>query len=213
VNWLERASSLRARRLADRSQDGVSWASPDSRRDDQQAVSGRTISKGDFEALALPHAPALYRTAYHLAGNAFEAEDLTQETYLRAFRGIGGFRGGDLRAWLFAILRHAFLDECRRRGRSPIVEFDVDESTDTLAASVPSAELEALRNMPNEEVERALAALPEDWRLIVMLADVEGFSYREIASAMEIPLGTVMSRLHRARKRLYESMLAADRAN
>ena len=183
----------------------------DSSGTDEQPMGGRTISARDFEAFALPHAPALYRTAYHLAGNAFEAEDLTQETFLRAFRAIGSFRGGDLRAWLFAILRHAFLDECRRRGRSPIVEYDVDERAETLAVSVPSAEIEALRNMPNEEVERALKALPEDWRMIVMLADVEDFSYREIASAMEIPLGTVMSRLHRARKRLYDLMLATDR--
>jgi RNA polymerase sigma-70 factor (ECF subfamily) len=213
VNWLERASPARARRLVNRSQDERPLVLSEVRRTDEQSVGGRTISKGEFEALALPHAPALYRTAYHLAGNAFEAEDLTQETFLRAFRGIGGFRGGDLRAWLFAILRHAFLDECRRRGRSPLVEYDIDEGTETLAASVPSAEIEALRDMPNEEVARALAALPEDWRMIVMLADVEGFSYREIANAMEIPLGTVMSRLHRARRRLYDLMLASDHSD
>jgi RNA polymerase sigma-70 factor (ECF subfamily) len=188
-------------------------APSDDRRVGEQPAAAPTVTQRDFEALALPHATALYRTAYHLARNAFEAEDLTQETYLRAYRAIDGFRGGDFRAWLFAILRHAFLDECRRRGRSPVVELDVNEGGDTLAASVPSAEVEALRNVPSAEVERAFSALPEDWRMIVMLADIEDFSYREIANAMDIPMGTVMSRLHRARKRLYELLMESDRAD
>src|SRR5215210_9109817 len=101
----------------------------------------------DFATTTLVHAAALYRTAYHLAGNTAEAEDLTQETFLRAYRGFAGFRGGDMRAWLFTILRHAFLDECRRRQRMPVTE-SVD---DALAVSAPdshawspSAESEAL---------------------------------------------------------------------
>src|SRR5215204_367872 len=76
----------------------------------------------DFSAMALGHAGALYRMAYHLAGKADEAEDLTQETYLRAYRGFAGFRGGDVRAWLLTILRHVFLDECRRRQHMPVIE-------------------------------------------------------------------------------------------
>jgi RNA polymerase sigma-70 factor, ECF subfamily len=174
----------------------------------------RVISKHDFESAALPHAPALYRTAYYLTTNAFDAEDLTQETYLRAYRGIDGFRGGDFRAWLFAILRHAFIDECRRRGRSPIVDGDIDDiGLNSFAASAPSAEAEALDGLPSEQVARAFAALPEEWRMIVLLADVEDFSYREIAQAMDIPVGTVMSRLHRARKRLHDLMLDSQRAD
>jgi RNA polymerase sigma-70 factor, ECF subfamily len=165
----------------------------------------------DFTATTLDHAGALYRLAYHLAGNAAEAEDLTQETYLRAYRGFTGFRGGDVRAWLFTILRHVFIDECRRHRRMPtILSADDDARRITpqdVATSAPSAETEALRRLPSEAVERAFAALPPDWRLVVLLADVEELSYREIADIMEIPLGTVMSRLHRARKQLQQRLL------
>jgi RNA polymerase sigma-70 factor, ECF subfamily len=165
----------------------------------------------DFTATTLDHAGALYRLAYHLAGNAAEAEDLTQETYLRAYRGYTGFRGGDVRAWLFTILRHVFIDECRRHRRMPtILSADDDARRITpqdVATSAPSAETEALRRLPSEAVERAFAALPPDWRLVVLLADVEELSYREIADIMETPLGTVMSRLHRAHKQLQQRLL------
>jgi RNA polymerase sigma-70 factor, ECF subfamily len=161
--------------------------------------------------MTLGHAGALYRLAYHLAGNADEAEDLTQETYLRAYRGFAGFRGGDVRAWLFTILRHVFLDECRRRRRMPVTESADDaafaRTTQDAGASAPSAEAEALRRLPSDAIERAFAVLPPDWRLVVLLADVEELSYREIAEIMEIPLGTVMSRLHRAHRRLQERLL------
>lgn len=165
----------------------------------------------DFETFALPHAAALYRTAYHLTTNAFEAEDLTQETYLRAYRAFDSYRGGNPRAWLFAILRHAFLDECRRRGRS--IEVDIDETgPERSGLWEPSAESEALRRLPSEAVERAFAALPPELRLMVLLADVEELSYREIAEVVGVPQGTVMSRLHRARKRLRERLMATPRA-
>src|SRR4051794_36354907 len=185
---------------------------------------GATVSRlehavdTDFATTALVHAAALYRTAYHLAGNAAEAEDLTQETYLRAYRGFAGFRGGDIRTWLFTILRHAFLDECRRRGRQPVVEIDSDdadalESMVPSASLVPSAETEALHRLPSEEIERAIASLPEEWRMMILLADVEDFTYREIAETMNVPMGTVMSRLHRARKRLHDLMLESAQAH
>jgi RNA polymerase sigma-70 factor (ECF subfamily) len=162
----------------------------------------------DFEAVALPHAGALYRTAYHLSRNATEAEDLTQETFLRAYRAFGGFRGGNIRSWLFAILRNAFLDECRRRGRSLTTGIDVDdEVVATMGAWAPSAESEALRYLPSEAIDRAFADLPPEWRMVVLLADVEELSYREIAEVMGVPQGTVMSRLHRARKRLQEKLV------
>lgn len=156
----------------------------------------------------MPHAAALYRTACYLTANAVEAEDLTQETFLRAFRGFAGFRGEDPRAWLFAILRHAFIDDCRRRGRVTLVESDAVEDG-ALGGWAPSAESEVLRQIPSEQIDRAFAALPEEWRMIVLLADVEDLSYKEIAQAMEIPIGTVMSRLHRARKRLHGQLVAA----
>lgn len=155
--------------------------------------------------MTLVHADALYRTAYHLCRNRVEAEDLTQETYLRAFRGFGSFRGGNIRSWLFTILRHAFLDECRRRGRRG--EFSMDEmGTERIVVSEQSAENEALRGLPSEALERAFTTLPTEWRMLVILADVEEFSYRELADILEIPQGTVMSRLHRARGRLRDSL-------
>lgn len=169
---------------------------------------------GDFEPLALPHAGALYRTAYHLTRNEAEAEDLTQETYLRAYRAFDRFRGGDIRAWLFTILRHAFLDECRRKGRSPVIESEIAETSPEMHASwAPSAESEALRRLPSEAIGRAFSTLSPEWRMIVLLADVEELTYREIADVMGLPQGTVMSRLHRARRRLQETLVSMPRAN
>jgi RNA polymerase sigma-70 factor, ECF subfamily len=197
VTWLERAAMRRG---------PPNQATPN--RKTSPAEAGVAL---DFAAMTLGHASALYRLAYHLAGNADEAEDLTQETYLRAYRGFAGFRGGDVRAWLFTILRHVFLDECRRRRRMPVTEPADDDAfartTQDAGTWAPSAEAEALRRLPSDAVERAFAVLPPDWRLVVLLADVEELSYREIAEIMEIPLGTVMSRLHRAHKRLQERLL------
>ncbi|MFN8590296.1 MAG: sigma-70 family RNA polymerase sigma factor [Thermomicrobiales bacterium] len=167
-----------------------------------------------FEADVLPLAPSLYRMAYHLTRNRAEAEDLTQETFLRAFRGYRDFRGGNLKAWVFTILRNAYRDECRRRGREPILEADLNEGVllinQNLRNLEPSAEVEALRRLPNDAIERAFAVLPPEWRLVVILADVEELTYREIAEVTEIPIGTVMSRLSRARKRLQSHLLATS---
>jgi RNA polymerase sigma-70 factor, ECF subfamily len=196
VTWLERAAMQRG--------------PPNQATPNRRVSSPEAGVASDFATMTLGHAGALYRLAYHLAGNADEAEDLTQEAYLRAYRGFAGFRGGDVRAWLFTILRHVFLDECRRR-RMPVTESaDADAfARTTLDAGTwaPSAEAEALRRLPSDAVERAFAELPPDWRLVVLLADVEELSYREIAEIMEIPLGTVMSRLHRAHRRLQERLL------
>jgi len=198
VTWLK---------IAAMRQRSPSHAMPKSR----ESPPGASIA-ADFTTMTLRHAGVLYRMAYHLAGNASEAEDLTQETYLRAYRGFAGFRGGDVRAWLFTILRHVFLDECRRHHRMPtFVSADDDARAFTpqdAATWAPSAEAEVLRRLPSEAIESAFAALPPDWRLVVLLADVEELSYREIADIMEIPVGTVMSRLHRAHKRLQVQLLA-----
>jgi RNA polymerase sigma-70 factor (ECF subfamily) len=179
---------------------------------------GATAPSGEgererFEALTLPHAAAVYRTAYHLSGQAAEAEDLTQEAYLRAYRSFATYRGGEVRAWLLAIVRHVFVDECRKRGRVTLVELEAAEGPGRAgsagpARGAPSAEQEALGRLPSAAVAAALAALPAEWRLVVLLADVEERSYREIAALTGVPLGTVMSRLHRARKRMKESLLA-----
>jgi RNA polymerase sigma-70 factor, ECF subfamily len=169
-----------------------------------------------FEALALPLAESLYRLAFHLTRNQAEAEDLTQETFLRAFRAFDAYRGGNFRAWVFAILRNAFRDNCRRRGREPLTDDDVDDLLPfrvvANGAVAPSAESEALRTLPSEAIERAFAALPPEWRLTVILADVEELSYREIADVLDVPIGTVMSRLSRARKRLQDQLRDVPRA-
>src|SRR5215208_8372420 len=124
-----------------------------------QATASKSMSPpeagvaSDFATMTLEHAGALYRTAYHLAGNADEAEDLTQETYLRAYRGFAGFRGGDVRAWLFTILRHVFLDECRRHHRMPTFASADDDARaftpQDAATWAPSAEAEVLRRLPS----------------------------------------------------------------
>jgi RNA polymerase sigma-70 factor (ECF subfamily) len=141
-----------------------------------------------------------------------DAEDLVQETYLRAYRGFGQFRGGNIKAWLFAILRHAYIDQYRQRQREPMAVYldGVDDSVTPQRAAdettVPSAEQEALRNVLSEDVERAVRELPAEWRIVLLLADLEGFSYQEIADLTGTPMGTVMSRLYRSRRRLAQQL-------
>lgn len=156
----------------------------------------------------LAYLDALYRVARRLTRRPADAEDLVQETYARAFRGAGGFTPGtNLRAWLFRVLRNAFIDARRREGRGPPIDADADPE---VAAEVPAsgdgwlrgdAELERLRRVVGEEIERALRALPEDARTVVLL-DVEGLGEAEIAEVMGCAPGTVKSRLHRARSAL-----------
>jgi RNA polymerase sigma-70 factor (ECF subfamily) len=172
---------------------------------------------------ALAHIDALYRTAYRMTGNAADAEDLVQETYLRAFRSLHQFRAGtNLRAWLFKILTNAFINEYRKRSRQPR-NTSLDDVEDYylythlidsgIQPSSTRPEDEVLASITDEDVVRALEALSDEFREVVLLADVEGFSYREIAEIMEIPVGTVMSRLHRARRRLHTSLIGTPIAS
>jgi RNA polymerase sigma-70 factor (ECF subfamily) len=157
-----------------------------------------------FEDLTLPYAPAIYRTALYLTG-AQDAEDLTQETYLKAFKGFDQFHGPNPKPWLFSILRHTYIDRRRKDLREvPIVPLDSDTGIDNyLELRAPSAEVEALNGRFDDDVQSALLALPDDWRLLLLLVDVEDLTCREAAEIMQIPIGTVMSRLFRARQRLY----------
>jgi RNA polymerase sigma-70 factor, ECF subfamily len=162
-----------------------------------------------FEADALPLLPGLYSAAYRLTRNSADAEDLVQETFLRAYRGFHQFEEGtNLKAWLFRILMNTFINEYRKRQRQPQTVSD-DEVPDWYLYSKmaetgvePSAETSVIEALPDEEVQEALSSLPEQFRMAVLLADVEGFSYKEIADIMGVPIGTVMSRLHRGRKTL-----------
>jgi RNA polymerase sigma-70 factor (ECF subfamily) len=162
-----------------------------------------------FEREALPLMRDLFAAALRMTRNRADAEDLLQETYLRAYRGFAGFRPGtNLRAWLYRILTNTYINSYRKRQREPQVVPDdsVEEwyLYDRLAreGAGASAEAEVLDSLPDEEVQAALEALPEQFRMAVLLADVEGFSYKEIADMLDIPIGTVMSRLHRGRRAL-----------
>ncbi|HUL84828.1 MAG TPA: sigma-70 family RNA polymerase sigma factor [Actinomycetota bacterium] len=167
-----------------------------------------------FERDVLPVLPSLYGAAMRLTRNPTDAEDLVQETYLRAFRGFAGFQEGtNLKAWLYRILTNSYINTYRKKQREPQTvdgPDDLDEwyLFDRLGAqSVEgSAEDEVLDRIPDEDVKRALESLPENFRLPVLLADVEGFSYKEIAEIMDSPIGTVMSRLHRGRKALERAL-------
>ena len=170
--------------------------------------------KERFERDAMPLLSGLYSSALRMTRNPADAEDLVQETVLRAYRGFAGFQEGtNLKAWLYRILTNSFINTYRKKQRQPVTvegPDDIDEwyLFDKLGAQSvePSAESEVLEQLPDEDVQRALEALPEGFRMAVLLADVEGFSYKEIAEILEIPIGTVMSRLHRGRKALQKAL-------
>jgi RNA polymerase sigma-70 factor (ECF subfamily) len=179
--------------------------------------------QADFAEQAMEFMPALYSAALRMSRNRSDAEDLVQETYLKAYRSFGGFeQGTNLRAWLYRILTNTFINTYRSKKRRP-AETELDEGEDlhlfrrlggleaVLAAR--SAEDELMDWFTDAEVKNALEALPESFRIPVLLADVEGFSYKEIAEMLDIPIGTVMSRLHRGRKSLQKQLyeFALDR--
>jgi RNA polymerase sigma-70 factor (ECF subfamily) len=179
------------------------------------SANGAGIEPAEFERLALPHLESLYNTALRMARNAEDAEDLVQETFLRAYRSYHQFAPGtNFKAWLFRILKNAFINEYRKRRAAPVEEdfASIEESFESRldrdrAPAIRNPEEEALARSMDEGVHRALAALPEDYRMAIVLADLEGFSYKEIAEILEVPIGTVMSRLYRGRKQLEEEML------
>jgi RNA polymerase sigma-70 factor, ECF subfamily len=162
-----------------------------------------------FEQEAMPLLPGMYSAAFRLTRNAADAEDLLQETFLRAYRGFHQFQEGtNLRAWLYRILTNTFINTYRKRQREPQTVSE-EETPDWYLYSrmaedglEPSAETQVLEALPDEDVQEALSSLPDQFRIAVLLADVEGFSYKEIAEITGVPIGTVMSRLHRGRKAL-----------
>ncbi len=163
-----------------------------------------------FERDALPFLDQLYGAALRMTRNPADAEDLVQETFVKAFSAFSSYTDGtNLKAWLFRILTNAFINTYRKKQRQPLQtgtddldDWQMRHTQAYATGQLRSAEAEALDRLPNDLINNALAELPEERRVAVYLADVEGFSYQEIADIMETPIGTVMSRLHRGRKHL-----------
>jgi len=171
-----------------------------------------------FSELAMEYMPSLYTAALRMTRNPSDAEDLVQEPYLKAYRAFNSFtEGTNLKAWLYRILTNTYINAYRAKKRRP-EESDIDDLENFYlyrrlgglegATAGRSAEDEVLDHFTETEVKEAIEALPEQFRMAVLLGDVEGFSYKEIAEILDVPIGTVMSRLHRGRralqKRLYE---------
>jgi len=167
-----------------------------------------------FTRDALPYLDQLYGAAMKMTRNPQDAQDLVQETFTKAFASFATFtEGTNLKAWLYRILTNSYINTYRKKQREPYLgavedleDWQLGGAESTTAMSSASAEAEAIDRTPARVVTDALNALPEDFRMVVYLADVEGFSYQEIAEIVERPIGTVMSRLHRGRARLRQAL-------
>jgi RNA polymerase sigma-70 factor (ECF subfamily) len=167
-----------------------------------------------FETTALPFLDQLYSAALRMTRNPADAEDLVQETFVKAFAAFHQFEEGtNLKAWLYRILTNTYINIYRKKQRQPqqtmtdeIDDWSLAKAAEHTSTGLRSAETEALDHLPDSAVKDALANLPDDFRMAVYLADVEGFSYKEIAEIMGTPIGTVMSRLHRGRKALQKAL-------
>lgn len=165
-----------------------------------------------FEKEFLPHIHSIYNFAYRITFNEDDAKDLVQETYLKSFRFINSFkRGTNAKAWLFRILKNSFINEFRKKNKEPIKidyqEVEAFYNSDEVNHMVTSnLQVEAVKEMIGDEVSIALNSLEVDFRTVIILCDIEGFSYEEMALILDVPIGTIRSRLHRARNLLREKL-------
>ena len=175
---------------------------------------GTMAEQVNFESDAMQFAPQLYSAALRMTRNPADAEDVVQETFLKAYRAYGTFKAGtNLKAWLYRILTNTYINRYRKKQRRPS-EVELGELQDLYlyrrlgeqSGASQSAEQEVLDSFVDADVKQGLESLPEHFRLPVLLADVEGFSYKEIAEIVDVPIGTVMSRLHRGRKALQKKL-------
>ena len=177
-------------------------------------VENTAEKRKEFEELALQYMDSLYSVALRMAKNPSEAQDLVQDAYLRAYRFFDRFeKGTNFKAWLFKILKNVYINKYRKELRKPqMVDIsDVEASNNLLGPTTPEDEI--FSKLLDDDVTRAMDDLPEDFRLAIMLADVDGLAYKDIAEILECPIGTVMSRLHRGRKLLRESLYEYAKAH
>jgi len=181
--------------------------------DSQPAVSRSTKKKhSEFEAEALPHMDVLYNFALRTTGNADDARDLLQETYLKAYRFWDKYeKGTNIRAWLFRIMKNSYINRYRKETKEPDkVDYDdIENFYNTIRAESTDPndlQQQLYGNLLGDEVTKALQSLPDDFRTVVILCDIEGLTYEEIAEFVECPIGTVRSRLHRGRKLLQATL-------
>lgn len=163
-----------------------------------------------FEEEALPLLDQLYGAALRMTRNPADAQDLVQDAYMKAYQAFASFKPGtNLKAWMYRILTNAYINNYRKAQRRPnessgedLTDWQMAETASHASVGLESAEVEALKNIPDKRIQDALMSLAEDYRMVVYYADVEGLPYKDIAEIMDTPIGTVMSRLHRGRKQL-----------